>query len=429
MTAEAFEQTVRYVRPKKPVTAERAAEGPVPLRALVVHEELAMRLRVADLLLAEAPGAVIDSCTADGALALGVGLRQYTAAVLVLDMAPAPGVEPPLALVGQLRAAAPGLVVTVIGRGSQERSAVEAMRAGAADYWPLHHVDAAELMTFLRGRFLAAGPEPVLEPGTAAIEAAGYRLIRKLAQSAGTTVHLGHSARLDRAVAIKCYAPAAYPADAAAWLGRFEASCTQLAALAHRAVGTVHDHGSGPDQAWLAMEYFPAGTLAERLARPVLEAQAFAYAVQLGEGLAAAHAAGLVHGNLTPANIMLRADGSVGLVDFCGPDRAADPAAPSLAAARYRPPEQQQGEAPDVRSDLYALGLVLVELLTGEAPFQGTSAAAVRDAHLRAPIPVLPTPLAPYQPIVNRLLAKSPADRCRSADDFLQAMAFIAFKP
>jgi DNA-binding NarL/FixJ family response regulator len=427
MTAQAFEQTVRYVRPAESAKAARRADLTVPLRALVVHEDLSMRLRVADLLLAEAPGAVIDSCSPDGALALEAGLRQYTAAVLVLDMGATPDAPQPLALIGRLRAFAPGLVITVIGRGSQERSAVEAMRAGAADYWPLHHVDGAQLMAFLRARFLDGAAEAAPESAAAPPASAGYRLIRKLAQSAGTTVYLGHSARLDRAVAIKCYVRAA-PGSAPALEG-FGATCERLMALGHRAVGAVYDHGVGPDHAWLAMEYFPAGSLAERLARPLPEAQAFAYAVQIGEGLAAAHAAGLVHGNLSPANVMLRADGSLGLVDFQLAEPAVDPAAVGLAAVRYRSPEQLQGAVAEARSDLYALGLLLVELLTGEPPFQGTSVAAVRDAHLRAPAPVLPTPLAPYQPIVNRLLAKSPEERCRTADDFLQAMAYIAFKP
>jgi serine/threonine protein kinase len=133
----------------------------------------------------------------------------------------------------------------------------------------------------------------------------------------------------------------------------------------------------------------------------------------------------VVHRDLKPANIMLRDDGSVALIDF-GISHSAHNAERRAAAEiagtpYYMSPEQSRGEVTDARTDWYALGVVLYQMLTGEKPFTGQTPEAIIEQHCNAPVPRLPAALAAQQPLLDNLLAKDPTQRLTNAREVVEA--------
>ena len=178
------------------------------------------------------------------------------------------------------------------------------------------------------------------------------------------------------------------------------------------------------------MEYFPCGSLKARLRHPIAEPEAIAYINQVGAALRVIHTAGIVHRDLKPSNIMLRADDALALIDFglarpgavpgLEPD---EPERAGSAAPRPVAPEQVQGLPPDERCDLYSMGVVFYELLTGELPFNAPTIGAILEMHMKTPPPPLPAAPARDQPVLDGLLAKRAEQRFKSADQFLEAPA------
>ncbi|MFG3257541.1 PQQ-binding-like beta-propeller repeat protein [Streptomyces sp. NPDC048172] len=195
--------------------------------------------------------------------------------------------------------------------------------------------------------------------------------------------------------------------------------------LNHRGVVTVHDLGRDPRDGtlYLVMEYVAGRDLADTLHEdgPPPPAQGVEWAAQTAAALAAAHDAGVVHRDLKPANLMLTTGGEVKVLDF-GIARfmaATDKASQVMGTLAYMAPERFAEHPGDARSDLYAFGCVLHELLTGETPFKAGDPASVMSAHLNR-APAAPSSLRPGSPaalddLVRRLLAKQPADRPQSA--------------
>ncbi len=421
-------QTVRIRMPERAATPAPSAGAPLPLKILVINDDLALRLKLADLFAPHCPGAVIDSCAAAAALDMKARLKDYTAAVAVLDLTPVPGADDPLTLLAGLKANARNLAITIIGRGGHERSAVDALRAGAIDYWSLHNVDPKALVDTLRGQFLSARAGAKSASADTGPLIAGYRLVKELATSPRATLYLADSDEAGQQVAIKVHRHVERSEASDAEQERFLRECRLLSQLNHRAIADVFDFGVTDECHWLAMEYFAAGSLKARLRHPIGEAEAVAYAQQIGSALKVIHAAGIVHRDLKPSNIMLRADDSLALIDF-GLARPAladsNLTSPNVrvGSPAYMAPEQVQGTPPDERCDLYSLGIVLYELLTGDLPFNAPTIGAILEMHMKSAPPKLPAALAKYQPVLDGLLAKRAADRFASADQFLGALA------
>jgi hypothetical protein len=193
-------------------------------------------------------------------------------------------------------------------------------------------------------------------------------------------------------------------------------------------VAKVFEHGFSDTHAYIVMEYFPAGDLRARIARdrPSVE-ESLLIVGSILAALTSVHNAGIIHRDLKPANVMFRDDGTIALVDFGSARRDADPVAKTLAGVvigtpYYLSPEQALGGTADERSDLYSVGVMFYELLTGQRMYAAGTLVALFEMHKTAPIPKLPGPLAKHQRFLERLVAKSPELRYESAEEALQAL-------
>ena len=198
-------------------------------------------------------------------------------------------------------------------------------------------------------------------------------------------------------------------------------------------VAKVFEHGFSESHAYIVMEYFPAGDLRARINRdrPGPEESMIIIGSILA-ALVSVHAAGIIHRDLKPANVMFRDDGTIALVDFGSARTDADPVAKTLAGVvigtpYYLSPEQALGGKADQRSDLYSVGVMMYELLTGQRMYAAPTLVALFEMHKTAPIPKLPPEFARHQKFLERLVAKSPELRYASAEDAFQGlMEYIA---
>ena len=159
------------------------------------------------------------------------------------------------------------------------------------------------------------------------------------------------------------------------------------------------------------MEYVEGGDLRGRLKAPLPPSQALNIVSGVSQALACAHEQGIVHRDVKPANILFRGDGTTLLGDFgIAKQTTADAELTStgaiLGSPFYMSPEQAEGQRVDGRTDIYSLGIILYEMLTGKRPYQGDSAVKVILQHLQEPVPVLPGDLSRFQPLLNRMMAK-----------------------
>jgi eukaryotic-like serine/threonine-protein kinase len=249
-----------------------------------------------------------------------------------------------------------------------------------------------------------------------------YELDERIGRGGMADVYRGHDRVLGRGVAIKVIAPHLFSDEDHAIRLRREAQVA--AGLNHRNIVAIHDAvGDASGRQGIVMELLPGRTLADlRAEHGRLEIE---HAVELVDGVAAgleaAHAAGLVHRDVKPGNILLGPDGEPKLTDF-GIARAVDATASTVTvhgSVPYVAPEQLQGMTTDARGDLYSLGCVLFELLTGRPPFAGSTPAEVITGHVKVPAPgvrgLRPEVPPALEAVVARLLAKDPAQRYTSA--------------
>lgn len=257
-------------------------------------------------------------------------------------------------------------------------------------------------------------------------------------------VYRAYDPRLSRAVAIKIL-PLSFAADPTR-RQRFEREAQAIGALNHPNIVAVYDVGNEGAASYFVTELLEGQTLRDRLATRIPVSQVIDYAVQIADGLAAAHAKGVVHRDLKPENVFVTRQGRVKILDF-GLAKSTAPVSPEdatrtspahqesapgtvLGTVGYMSPEQVLGDVVDHRSDIFSFGVVLFELLAGSRPFQRDSAIETMHAILRDDAPDLAT-LDPrvsqlLHDIVLRCLAKDPNDRWQSASDLGQALKWAA---
>src|SRR5918998_1339050 len=251
-----------------------------------------------------------------------------------------------------------------------------------------------------------------------------YTLLKMLGDGGMARVYLARDGVLGREVALKVLRERF--ADDEEFVERFRREAKNAASLNHPGVVQIYDQGHAEDGTYyMAMEHMPGGTLKERIAKggPLAPAEAAGIASQVADALAVAHQRGIVHRDIKPQNVLLTASGEAKVADFgiarVVSARTVTEANLVLGTAAYMSPEQVRGERVGPASDLYSLGVVLYEMLTGEPPYQGDDPIATAMKRLDEP-PRNPQEMNSAVPeeldaLVVKLLAKDPEDRYVSA--------------
>jgi serine/threonine protein kinase len=255
----------------------------------------------------------------------------------------------------------------------------------------------------------------------------GHRCIRQVGSGGMCTIYLAESERAGGLVVLKVFNQVPDVSERMVSFDRFLQEYEIIAGLKHKNIVRIYDLGIADDHAYIAMEHFPAGDLRQRMKATLSPPTALKFLEQIASALEAIHAVGVLHRDLKPANVMLRTDDSLCLIDF-GLAKA-DDLDVSLTGTReifgtpyYMSPEQGHAELIDARSDLYSLGVMFFEMLTGSKPYTGATAMEVIYKHKRADLPPIEPRFASYEGTLRRLLAKSPDDRFQSARELLDTI-------
>ncbi|MCS7011021.1 MAG: serine/threonine protein kinase, partial [Anaerolineales bacterium] len=260
-----------------------------------------------------------------------------------------------------------------------------------------------------------------------------YEIKEELGRGGMATVYRAYDPRFEREVAIKVL-PREMLHDPQ-FRVRFEREAKTIAMLEHPAIVPVYDFGEEDGQLYFVMRFMPGGSLAERLRQgPLSVEEAARIFSRLAPALDTAHAKGIIHRDLKPGNILFDQYGEPYLSDF-GIAKLTQGSSTMTGSAiigtpAYMSPEQAQGEAIDARSDIYGLGVILFEMLTGQQPFQGDTPMSVVLKHITDPIPHLldlrPDLPVDIEKIVEKALAKSPHERFETATQMAQALQAVA---
>lgn len=256
----------------------------------------------------------------------------------------------------------------------------------------------------------------------------GHRFVRELAVGGTSMVYLAESERAGEMVVLKVLRDAPETGDQQTQFSRFLQEYELISKIRHPNVVRIFDLGIADDHAYIAMEYFQRGDLRGRIAKGIEPRLALQYLAQVAGALQVVHEVGVLHRDLKPGNIMQRIDGSLALIDF-GLAKHTEVKDDMTAAGEifgtpyYMSPEQGHGQALDERSDLYSLGVIFYEMLTGKKPFIAPTPMGVIYLHGNAPRPTLSAEASVYQPLLDKLIAKAPADRFASARELLGELA------
>ena len=344
-------------------------------------------------------------------------------------------------------------VLTLAEEGN-ELTAVRALQLGAVDYLPKRLLTPERLGTAVRlalrriERRIARRHAKLAQSGEHAPTAAeiepaademvsdapedpvptdlvpGYVIRSLIGESEKARVYLAASDALGREIALKVSSVESDEAGGRHLLAReYEA----VSGIRHPAVVELHDYGVHAGREFLAMEYFPRGDLKARMQIGITERESLRYVEHIAHALRIVHHAGILHRDLKPPNVMLRENDDVALIDF-GLARNLEGGLSSTrtgvlrGSPYYMSPEQALGEELDARTDLYSLGIIFYEMLTGRKPFAGNSAIEVLQQHVNAPLPKLPERHSQHQTLIDRMLAKSREQRFGSAEEVIEAV-------
>lgn len=244
----------------------------------------------------------------------------------------------------------------------------------------------------------------------------GYRIIEQIGEGGMSRVYLADDTRHGRRLVLKVFDPRLSQDERELVL--FLKETAIISELDTPFVVRIYDHGVTDHHAFIAMEHLPGGDLKERIRAGIDPARALSVLLQMFQALDAVHRAGIVHRDLKPQNVMFRSGERLVLVDF-GISKLHGSTTiiqgNSLGTPAYFSPEQVMARSIDLRSDLYSAGAIFYEMLTGRRPFYATEMTELLRMHVEDPPPPLPAPVAEFQDIIDRLMAKDPDQRFQSA--------------
>ena len=311
--------------------------------------------------------------------------------------------------------------VIMLGSGD-EREIIDTMKAGAAEYLSKSRMNHQRLVAVIETVLEAGRPKTDLAAaGLPSLR--GYEILEELSSSDVSAVYLTSDPASGEKVVLKVLRQTPDSGGEVAF-DRFLREYELIAALDHPNIVRIYDLGIADDHAYIAMEYCSHGSLKRKILAGMNPDKAFSYMRQIAAALGALHEVGIMHRDLKPTNVMFREDGSLVLIDFGLAKRAKMRAEITgtgeiFGTPYYMSPEQGHGGTVDQRGDIYALGVIFYEMLTGEKPFDAATPMAMIIRHRHTPIPRLPPEISNYQYAIDRMMAKEPDDRFQNVAELL----------
>jgi eukaryotic-like serine/threonine-protein kinase len=254
-----------------------------------------------------------------------------------------------------------------------------------------------------------------------------YRRARLLARGSVSQLYVAESEKAGTLVVLKVTPSQRDESGIDQVFARFLQEYEIAQRVRHPNIVRLYELGVADDHAYLAMEYFQRGDLRRRMKGGISPSEALGFASQVSRALGALHAAGILHRDLKPGNVMLRMDDQVALIDFgLAKHEALDyditDTGMIFGTPHYMSPEQGHGQDLDPRSDLYSLGVMLFEMLTGRKPYTADNPMAIIYMHRNAPTPRLPEALVDLQPLLDHMMSKEVQERFKNASEAMRAI-------
>jgi serine/threonine protein kinase len=319
--------------------------------------------------------------------------------------------------------------VIVLG-SADERDIVAAIKAGATDFISRQMLSHARLVSSCEAALATSKNNPeaslssISDSSIGLLGLKGYKMEKRISSGEIASVFLTREKGSDREVVLKVLreVPDAGGGDIA--FQRFLREFDLIGKISHPNVVQIYDLGIADDHAYIAMEFCSRGSLKRKIKQGIDPEIAEEIMRQIADALGCIHSVGVLHRDLKPTNVLFREDDSLALIDFGLASQAhlnaeLTGAGEIFGTPYYMSPEQGHGEELDERSDIYSLGIVFYEMLTGEKPYQGSTAMAVILKHARDAIPRLPAELSSYQPAIDKMMAKQPQHRFQSVEELL----------